>query len=606
MAKIIAATPELFSRAAQAASAGDFAQADRLYRAILAVRPREPEALHSLSIVRYQLGRHDEALSLVERLLALRPDFAEAHYSRGTMLQNLGRFEPALASFEKALALAPDNRDALQNRGVTLAALKRFDEALASFDRAIALDRNSVDAHLARGYLLFELERLAESLASYDRVLTLKPDHVVAHNNRGNTLRELGRHAEALASFDRALSLRADYAEAYLNRSNVLKDLGRFEESLADCDRALAIQADLPAALNNRALALQELQRFPEALASFDRAIELDPKHPDRRFSRALLLLLLGNFAKGWPEYEWRRRQRTWRDERYRGPEWAGEEVAGKRVFLYCEQGLGDTLQFARFARCVAKLGAEVIVGARPRLEGLLERLAGGAKIVRDGERVPDFDLHLPLMSVPSVLGFDPNRVPAERPYLSAEPALIDRWSSRLPPAAFRVGIAWQGNESWRGGDQARSIPLSAFAPLGRVPGVTLISLQKNAGVEQLAELPAGMAVETLGADFDARPDAFIDTAAVMSNLDLIVTSDTAVAHLAGALGRPVWIALRHVPEWRWMLDRDDSPWYPTARLFRQRVAGDWGEVSARIAVELGRLVENKSVHAGAHSTVVS
>lgn len=591
--------PELFSRAAAAASAGNFAEADRLYRAVLAAHPRQPEALHSLSVVRYQRGRHDEALSLIDRLLKHYPDFAEAHYSRGTMLQNLGRFEPALASFDRALAVTPDYREALQNRGIALSALKLFDEALASFDRVIALDRNSIDGNLARAYVLFELRRFAESLKSYDRVLALQPGHVVAHNNRGNTLRELGRHAEALASFDRALKLNPNYAEAHANRANTLKDLGRFEESLASCDRALAIQPSLPAALNNRGLALQEMQRFPEALESLDRAIALDPADADRRVTRATLLLLRGRFAEGWREYEWRRKQNNWRDGSYKGREWSGEDIAGKRIFLYSEQGLGDAIQFARFARAVSRLGAEVRLGARPRLERLLQRLDGEAIIVRDGERVPDFDLHLPLMSVPLVLGFDPDKTPAEVPYLAAEPALVERWASRLPSATLRVGVAWQGNQHWQGDDRTRSVPLRAFAPLARVPGVMLVSLQKEAGLEQLANLPAGVWVETLGSDFDAGPDAFVDTASVMMHLDLVVTSDTAVAHLAGALGRPVWIALRHVPEWRWMLDREDSPWYPTARLFRQRAPGDWDEVFVRIAGELARFATNKSLCAG-------
>lgn len=271
--------------------------------------------------------------------------------------------------------------------------------------------------------------------------------------------------------------------------------------------------------------------------------------------------------------------------ERFRCCCWTGQDVAGKRVFLYAEQALGDTIQFARFLGPVERLGAEVILGVPPGLGPLFACLDGAGAIVRPGEKLPEFDLHAPLMSLPNILGFVPGRSPSRVPYLSADPARVERWSGRLPGDGVRVGIAWQGNPL--APDQGRHISLRAFAPLSRVSGVTLISLQKGAGLEQLTGLPAGMTVATLGAEFDAGPDLFVDTAAVMMKLDLVVTSDTAVAHLAGALGRPVWVALRHVPDWRWMLLREDSPWYPSARLFRQTASGDWAGVFAQIAAAL-------------------
>ena len=560
------------------------------YDRALAIRPDSPEALNNRGNVLWQLERPDEALASYDLALTARPDYPEALNGRGNALVGLQRCEEALASYDRALAIRSDNAEALNGRGNSLLELKRYDEALASYDRALAIRPDDADALSNRGHVLGRLGRFEEALASYHRALAIRPDHPEALNGRGNALLELRRYDEALASYDRALAIRPDYPDALNGRGNTLTELKRYEEALAIYDRALAIRPDYAAASNNRGKALLELKRLDEALASYDRALQLDPGNADHRLNRALLLLLLGSFGDGWREYEWRRKRKQWDERALNGPEWAAEDVSGERVLLYGEQGLGDTIQFARFARSVARLGAEVIlVEAQAPLGGLLQRLDCQGTIVRAGEQLPDFDRHLPLMSAPFVLGRTPEETAAEIPYLSADPVRVDQWSRRLPAGAFRVGIAWQGKPTSLA-DKGRSIPLNAFAPLGRIPGITLISLQKGPGIEQLANLPCGIAVETLGADFDSGPDAFLDTAAVMMHLDLIVTSDTAVAHLAGALGRPVWIMLRHVPDWRWMIDREDSPWYPTARLFRQTRAGNWDDVFSQAAVELARV----------------
>jgi FkbM family methyltransferase len=373
----------------------------------------------------------------------------------------------------------------------------------------------------------------------------------------------------------------------------VLAELKRLDDALASYEQALAVRPDYPEALHNRAVALSEAARFDEALASHDRAVQLDPDNVVFRCIRASLLLLRGRFADGWREYEWRKKLTDRSEGTLSAPEWRGEDIRGKRLLLYSVPHFGDTIQFIRFARSATELGAKVIVAAPARLAALLRSSACDATIEGFGARLPDFDLRLPLVSMPFVLGFSPETSPAEVPYLSAEPARIEKWASRLPADGFKVGVAWQCCTK-ASADKERAIPLKAFAPLSRVPGLRLISLQKEEGLEQLANLPAGMTVTTLGDDFDAGPDAFLDTAAIMMSLDLVVTCDTAVAHLAGALGHPVWIVLKKVPDWRWLLDREDSPWYPTVRLFRQRIAGDWDAVFARVATELHRLVREK------------
>ncbi len=416
--------------------------------------------------------------------------------------------------------------------------------------------------------------------------LEIRPKYAEAHNNRGNTLQELKRFDEALESFERALEIRPDYAEAHNNRGNTLQKLGRFDEALEGYERAVAIRADYAEAFNNRGNALQELVRFDEALASYERALAIRPDYAACHVNRAFLLLQTGRFAEGWQGYEWRRKIDSGGTARpLSGPEWTGGDTNVERLLFYSEQGLGDTIQFSRFACSVAASGKEVLLEVQPSLGGLLDGLEG-VKVIRNGAVLPEHDAELPLMSLPHVLGTTPETMPGNLPYLFAEPARVEAWAKRLPAGQFRVGIVWQG-KSTADIDIGRSIPLRAFARLCRIPGLTLISLQKYDGAEQLAHLPPGMTVETLEAEFDAGSDAFLDCAAVMMNLDLVISSDTAAAHLAGALGRPVWIVLKHVPDWRWMMDREDTPWYPTARLFRQARRGDWDEVFERIAGEL-------------------
>ncbi len=440
--------------------------------------------------------------------------------------------------------------------------------AFAAYDR----DELSEAEHLCRG------------------VIADAGGHFDAHHLLAVVLSRLGREHEALASYDRALAIRPLHIQALSNRGVILDDLRQFEAALASYDRALAVRPDYAPALANRGNSLGALRRFDEALASYDRALAIQGNFADCRFNRALLLLLLGRYAEGWREYEWRRRLKAWVARNFAAPEWRGEDLHGKRLLLYAEQGLGDTIQFARFAPLLAKRGAEIVLDVQAPLGGLLQRVEGAARIVRQGETPPAADFQLPLMSVPFVLGLDAAQIPAVVPYLRADVARVAAWGARLPEGKFRVGIAWQGNPR-RKIDRGRSIPLAAFAPLCRVPGVRLISLQKHDGVEQLAALPDVMRVSELGADFDSGPDGFLDSAAVMMHLDLVVTSDSTIAHLAGALGRPVWVILRDVPDWRWMLDRPDTPWYPTARLFRQDRRDDWGEVMGRVAAALAGMM---------------
>ena len=323
-------------------------------------------------------------------------------------------------------------------------------------------------------------------------------------------------------------------------------------------------------------------------MASYERAAVLRPTYADAHYNRALTALSLGDFAAGWAgyEYRWERDAAPTRKLAVSFPQWRGEDLAGKRIIVFEEQGLGDVIQFARYVPLLAARGARVTLLARTVLHRLLRTLGGGIEITDRQPYGEHYDCQCALMSLPGVFGTTVETIPATVPYLRAEAALVAQWRERLGPHGFKIGISWQGNPSGKI-DIGRSLPLCCFAPLASIPGVRLISLQKRHGLDQLQSLPPGMTVETLGEEFDEGPDAFVDSAAIIENLDLVISSDTGIVHLAGALGRPVWVAIKHLPDWRWLLERPDSPWYPTMRLFRQTEPGDWAGVFDRVAVAL-------------------
>ncbi|HUN75708.1 MAG TPA: tetratricopeptide repeat protein [Steroidobacteraceae bacterium] len=539
------------------------------------------------------LGRYDEALASYEAALALRPDYVDAHNSRGIALRHLQRTSQALASFDRALELRPGAAELHNNRGNILRRLQRLPEALASFERAIALQPRFAMAYNNRGLVLQGLRRYDEAAASYQRALALQADYADAYNNLGTLQYELLEPAAALASWRRALELQPCMSGLHGNLSNALRDLERPGEALAESE--LAIREDPAAAVNhcNRGNALFDLARFTEALASYDRALELDPSCALARFNKGLCLLLAGEFAAGLPLYEWRKRLGSYPSFASPAPTWRGaEDIAGKTLLIHADQALGDTIQFCRYAKLAAARGARVVLAAQPQLRELLAGLGPGIRIVARDARPEAHDLHCPLMSLPLAFGTTLADIPAGVPYLFSEPPRAARWRQQLGEEGFKIGIVWQGSRSHI--DVGRSLPLEMFARLSTIPTVRLISLQKGAPANELRAASQDLGVELLGETFDAGPQAFLDSAAVMMHLDLIITSDTALAHLAGALGRPTWVALKHVPDWRWLLERADCPWYPSVRVFRQSHHGDWQGVFAAMQAELVALVQPK------------
>ncbi|HEY6825044.1 MAG TPA: tetratricopeptide repeat protein, partial [Steroidobacteraceae bacterium] len=455
----------------------------------------------------------------------------------------------------------------------------------------------SAATQLLRAKACLALARPAEALRSLDRARELAPQEFNAHFDRGVALTRLRRNEEALASFDLALALDPKLHEAANNRGAVLVRMFRPAEALADFARAVALKPDYIEAHTNAGIALRGLARSAEALASLDRALAFSPGDPSARWCKALLKLSAGDFREGWPLYEARLEREPLRGQlrNFDQPRWRGEaSIAGKQLFVYAEQGLGDTLQFCRYIPRLEQMGAQVILEVQAVLKPLLGSLPMRGTLIGRGERVPDFDLHIPLGSLPLALGTDLGTIPREVPYLHVEPEPAREWAQRLASlGGYKVGLNWQGNlqSEKLAALEARSFPLSTAAPLARIEGITLVSLQKGAGSEERAMVDFGNAIAQLTDPQHMGPEELArDTAAILKGLDLVITADTALAHLAGALGVRVWVVLQAVPDWRWLTERSDSPWYPTMRLFRQRAPGDWSELFGRVAAELATL----------------
>jgi tetratricopeptide (TPR) repeat protein len=551
-------------------------------------------ATYNLRAIRYALeGSLEEALACLEEVLRLQPDSAGARNNLGNVLSLQGRYAEAVASYQQALALRPGFAEAYSNLGNTLSTLGRYDEAMIHCRQALRLRPDFAEAHNNLGNAYKALGELRRALACYQQALALKPDWVAGRINLGAALARLNNLDEAAAHYREALRLKPDCAEACFKLGSVSILQGKWDDASVAFQRALEHQPNQAKAYYGLGYALGEQGKLEEAASCFQQAVRLRPDDADAHWGLALSWLILGEFEQGWPEYEWRWRLNGWSPRQL--PTLSGmAPLAGRTILLYSEGGLGDTLQFVRYAAVVKQYGGRVIVGCQKSLLPLLASCPGIDRLVGTGSALPPFDLQAPLMSLPRILKTSRSSVPAEIPYLFPDASLQRKWLCRLKRySGFKIGIAWQGNPRFNR-DQQRSIPLVHFAPLAR-PGVCLISLQKNQGAEQLHAIADQFPVIDLGDRLDKRSAAFMDTAAVMKNLDLVITSDTAIAHLGGALGVPVWVALSFVPEWRWLLQREDSPWYPTMRLFRQTVAGDWDGVFARMAQELANAVDTKS-----------
>jgi tetratricopeptide (TPR) repeat protein len=641
---------------------GRLDEAVACYRATIAEEPEHAAAHINLGAALLGLGRAIEAATFLQRAIEINPSIPEGHYNLGIAKYENGELQDAIACFRKAIRLRPRYPDAFNNLGRTLRRLARLDEAADSFRHALSLQASMVEAKSNLGLVLEDQGEVDEAIACFSQALQLCPGFADCHNNLGKALLTKRCIGEAVSSLRRAVELKPTLAEAWCNLASALLESKKSEEALECGQRAIALRPDFADAMinigaalilqrkfaeaiayyqealqlkpeshlpiENMGIALHELGRFAESAAHLEQALQLKADSAAARSMNATQNLLLGNFEHGWAEYEWRWKTGQLPVRELGEPRWQGESLAGKTILIWAEQGLGDTLQFVRYAALVKKLGAAVLFECQ---QPLYKLLAGHAAtrglramlaidhLFAEGDELPPFDYQIPLLSLPGVFKTTLETIPADVPYLFAEPRLIDEWETKLaefkvqrskfqvecggdggpaevahPGPTLLVGINWQGRPG-KGPWQARNVPVEMFESLEDIPGVRLVSLQKDTGNSegriQNSEMVGGgkghSAFCILNCEFDTLHGAFMDTAAIMMNLDLVITSDTSVAHLAGALGVSVWVALPFVPDWRWLLDRSDSPWYPTMRLFRQKRLGDWAAVFLEIKAAL-------------------
>ena len=563
---------------------GRLEEAVAAYRQALELKPDFVDAHNNLGNALKDQGKLEEAVACYRRALQLKPDFAEAHGNLGNALKDQGKLDEAIACYRRTLALKPELAEIHNNLGAVLREQGNLDEAVACCRRALQWKPNDAEIHNNLGAALNEQGKVDEAVACYRGALQLKPDYAEAYNNLGNVLKDQGKLDEAVACCRRALEWKPDFAQAHNNLGATLSEQGKLDEAVTYCRRALELKPDYAEAHNNLGLALNNQGKLDEASTRYRRALELQPDLAEAHLNQSLLRLLTADFQRGWVEYQWRWETKNSPRRDFFQPLWDGQPLEGRTILLHAEQGLGDTIQFVRYAPLVKRRAGAVLVECPRPLLALLTRCQGIDRLVVRGEDLPPFDLQAPLLSLPGLFHSSLETIPADVPYLFADAGRIAQWRGESGPAAsFKIGITWRGSPQHRN-DRARSIPLSCFEPLSSLPGVHLVSLQKGPGAEELQEVRNRFPLLELG----SRLHDFMDTAAVLMNLDLLITCDTAVAHLAGALGVPVWVALPLVPDWRWLLDRSDSPWYPTMRLFRQDRRGDWPGVFRKIEVALG------------------
>ena len=625
--EILAAHPDSaqahYYRANVLKDQGALAPAVAAYERAIALKPDYAHAFCNLAAVQWQLGKIPEALASYDRAITFDPgdalahfnrglllngsgqkdaalasfdkaitcnaDYFPAHFARGGLLQERQQWTEALASYDKAVALNPGDPSAHYNRGTVLKQVGRWSEALASFDRALAVNDKFARAHAARAEVLGRLNRLAEALEGYDRAIALESGDAIAHNSRGAMLQALKRFDDALASYNQAIVLNPRYAEAYFNRGAVLAELRDFQGALRSYDQALALKPDFADVYVNRALALENVGLLGEAITSIRRGIALKPDLAEAHFNLALLLLRSGELLAGWAEYEWRWLAKSgpiFREKRvFREPLWLGEQdIAGKTILLYGEQGLGDSLQFCRYAEKVAALGGRVILEVPGPLVSLCTTLKGVTQVVRYADPSPAFDVQCPLMSLPLVFRTTLESIPAPTRYLSSEPGKVAAWQERLGPRTRpRVGLTWSGNQA-PGTNRERHFALALLLPY-LTDACQYFCLQTDIRPEDRRTLEANPAIQ----QYQDELRDFSDTAALCECMDLMLSVDTSVAHMSAAIGKNTWVMLTRESDWRWLTDRTDNPWYPGMRIFQQVTRSDWTPVFEQVAAELRR-----------------
>ena len=600
-------------------SRGKISDAKVIYEQVLKKNSSHFNALQLLGAAYAQENKAEIALQYLNKAIKINKTNAVALNNRGFVLKTLKRFEEALDSFTQALKFKPDYVDAAYNRGLTLQELRRFDEAIETYNQILIKNPAHADALNNRGIALRELNRFDEAIASYNQALNIKPDFAEAFNNRGNTLKELKRFEEALENYNQAIQCKSNYAEAFFNRGIVLKQIKKFNEALECFDQAVCIKPDYAEAFSNKGLTLQEMKcfdealncynkalffkpnysdafndkgnilkelgYFEEALKNYDQALTASPNNINAIWNKSLLLILIGKYSEGWSLYESRLVKEDTGHLYYKLPQlsWRGtDDLKDKTLLIYGEQGLGDVIQFVRYLKKINEHGIKTILEVPKTLVSIISTLDVPLTLIEKGLKLPDFDAHCPLLSLPYVFKTTVDTIPNSIPYLFSNQEKVFKWKEQLGSLnRKRVGLVWSGS-SKHNNDHNRSIQLELFSDILKLP-FEWHSLQKEYRDSDKEFLSSNTQIH----QHDVQLSDFSDTAALIDCMDLVISVDTSVAHLAGALGKEVWILLPHVPDYRWMLNRNDSPWYPTAKLFRQDSSKNWGGVLNQIKQKL-------------------
>jgi len=605
---------------------GDLGMATRLYRQIIAEEPQHAEALYHLGCLARAQGQVALARVYLRQAAALQPHAAvhgalgevaaalgdlataTAHYQQarqldpdgedvvirlGDTLQLQGQLAAATACYQQVLQRHPTSTRAYTNLGVVLQAQGQMQAAIDCFRQVLALEPGASEALINLGVALQAQGQMEAAAECLQTAIQRQPTSAVAYNNLGMIRHEQGQFEVALAHYRRAVELKPDYAKAHSNLGALLHAQGQLTGARVHLEHAVRLQPAFLAAYCNLGLVLQAQGDLPAAIATFDKALQHDPHYVPAHWNRAVAWLLGGNFAQGWREYEWRWRRPDSPPPAFTQPRWDGTPFPQQTLLVYAEQGLGDTIQFVRYLPQVAARGGRVVLACQTALQRLLRSCPGvQGLITKDPQAVAaqPFDLYMPLLSLPEMFTPTPEAIPAPTPYVRAEPELVQQWRLRLgTTAALRVGLVWAGNPSHKN-DRNRSCRLATLTPLAQIPHVALFSLQTGPAAAQLNQLPPGIVVQDVGR---ALSD-FADTAAVLEHLDLVITVDTAVAHLAGAMGKPVWTLIPFAPDWRWGQHHPQTPWYPTMRLFRQPAPQAWEPVCQDLAAALRALVAQR------------
>jgi len=577
----------------------DFAKQNYMYA--IELNPNYYDAYLNLGALLEQSNYFPAALECYQKIIDNCPQNPIPYNNKANILQKLGLMEEALVFYDKAISLKINSPITYLNKANIQRELGLLENSLQTLDNVISINPEYSEAFYNRALVLQDLKKLQESLKSIDRAIELNSNVAFVHNNRGSVLQELNNFSEALISFNKAIELDENFAGAYNNRGVVLKELADLDEALSSLNKAISLKVDYIEAYSNRGVLLQTMLRVEESIISFDKAIQLDPDYSSAYWNKSLALLLNGNFLEGWKLFEWRFRNSNlsaYKSKRnFNEPLWIGEEsLRGKRILIYSEQGLGDTLQFCRYVEKFSALGAQVILEVPTALKELMKGLKGVTELVTFGEVLPLFDYQCPMMSLPLAFKTELDTIPANIPYLSCSEEKKTYWKIRLGEhCKLRVGLVWSGGfrpnqpEVWAVNNR-RNIPLEKLRVLKNAD-IEFYSLQKGEPAEsELRTLQEQSWDGPEVIDFTSELNDFTDTAGLIENLDLVISVDTSTAHLAGALGKPVWVLNRFDTCWRWLLERDDSPWYPSLKLYRQESIGNWDSVVDKVKTDLFKM----------------